>query len=126
MLWPSLVAVMGLLNLVWGVTLVALAHPYYLTPGLVLIGLGLVCISIFSKVALLAWVWRRAFALANRVPMIPVSTAFACLFMAGFVFQYSLTNSALFIAARVLVGLEAICLSLFSIVSILESGTSAS
>jgi hypothetical protein len=125
-LWPSLVLLMALLNLVWGVVLVTVEnHSYYLTPGLVLIGLGLVCLSIYSKVALLAWVWRRTFALANRVPMIPVATALTCLFMAAFVFQYSATNSALFIAARVVVGLGAICFSLFSIVSILESGTSA-
>jgi hypothetical protein len=126
-LWPSLVLLMALLNLVWGVVLVTVeSHPYYLTPGLVLIGLGLVCLSIYSKVALLAWVWRRTFAMANRVPMIPVATALTCLFMSAFVFQYSATNSALFIAARVLVGLGAICFSLFSIVSILESGTSTS
>jgi hypothetical protein len=126
--WPSVVIVMGALSMIWGVVLLVLDDaPYYLTPGWVMIGLGLVCFSILSKVGLLALVWRQTFALANRVPLIPVLTALACLFLAAFVFQAAVVNtSSLFIAARVLAGLGAICFSLYSIVSILESGTSSS
>ena len=69
--------------------------------------------------------WRRTFALANRVPLIPVLTALTCLFLSAFVFQAAVTNGNVFIPARVLVGLGAICFSLYSIVSILESRTSS-
>lgn len=125
--WPSLVIAMGSLSLVWGIVLVARhSEPYFWTPGFVMIGLGLVCFSILSKVGLLALVWRRTFALANRVPLIPVVTALTCLFLAAFLFQVALADTNVFIAARVLVGLGAICFSLYSIVSILESGTSSS
>ncbi|MGH8274963.1 MAG: DUF2776 family protein [Gammaproteobacteria bacterium] len=126
-LWPMLVIAMGTLNLVWGIVIVAVhREPYWIAPGFVMIGLGLVCYSILSKVLLLALVWRRSFPLANRIPLIPVVTALACLFLAAFLFQAAVTNNAFFIPARVIVGLGAICFSLFSIVSILESGTSAS
>lgn len=90
-----------------------------------MIGLGLVCYSISSKVILLAKIWGREFALANRIPLIPVLTALACLFLASFVFELGTTHDDYFIPARVLAGLGAICFTLFSIVSILESGTSS-
>ena len=77
-----------------------------------------------SKVFLLAAVWRREFALANRVPLIPVFTCLACLFFAAFLSEAALTQSALFVPSRVLTGLGAVCFTLFSIVSILEAGTS--
>ena len=51
-------------------------------------------------------------------------TALTCLFLAAFVFELATVNTDYFIPARVLVGLGAICFTLFSIVSILESGTS--
>ncbi|MGH8427079.1 MAG: DUF2776 family protein [Gammaproteobacteria bacterium] len=125
-LWPGLVIAMGTLNLVWGIVIVSLhRESYWIAPGFVLIGLGLICYSILSKVLLLALVWRRSFPLANRIPLIPVGTALACLFLAAFLFQTAVGNDAYFIPARVLVGLGAICFSLFSIVSILESGTSS-
>ncbi|MGH8160633.1 MAG: DUF2776 family protein [Gammaproteobacteria bacterium] len=126
-LWPALVVAMGTLNLVWGIVIVALhREPYWIAPGFVMIGLGLVCYSILSKVLLLALVWRRSFPLANRIPLIPVGTALACLFLAAFLFQAAVADNAFSIPARVIVGLGAICFSLFSIVSILESGTSGS
>jgi hypothetical protein len=90
----------------------------------VLIGLGLICFSILSKVLLLALVWRQVFALANRIPIIPVGTALACLFFAAFLFEATITQTGFFVGAHVLVGLGAICFTLFSIVSILEAGTS--
>ena len=125
--WPWLVIAMGALSLTWGIVLLVLhSEPYYLTPGLVMVGLGLVCFSILSKVGLLALVWRRTFALADRVPLLPVLTALTCLFLAAFTFQAAVSDSAYFVAARVLSGLGAICFSLYSIVSILESGTSTS
>ena len=95
------------------------------TTGYIMLGLGLVCYSISSKVILLAKIWRREFKLANRIPMIPVLTALTCLFLAAFVFELATVHADYFIPARVLVGLGAICFTLFSIVSILESGTSS-
>ena len=125
--WPLLVIVTGSVSMIWGIVVLALdRESYYLTPGFVMIGLGLVCFSILSKVGLLALVWRRTFELANRVPLVPILTALACLFLSAFVFQAAVTDSNVFIPARVLVGLGAICFSLYSIVSILESGTSSS
>ncbi|QCX27803.1 DUF2776 family protein [Nocardioides jishulii] len=125
-LWPWLVIVMGAAAMVWGIVLLVLDdEPYYRTPGFVMIGLGLVCFSILSKVGLLALVWRRTFSLANRVPLVPIVTALSCLFLAAFVFQAAITDSNVFVAAHVLVGLGAVCFTLYSIVSILESGTSS-
>ena len=72
--WPLLVIVTGSVSMIWGIVVLALdRESYYLTPGFVMIGLGLVCFSILSKVGLLALVWRRTFALANRVPLVPDS-----------------------------------------------------
>lgn len=125
-LWPLLVIAMASLSLLWGLALVVLhSEPYFWTPGFVMVGLGLVCFSILSKVGLLALVWRRTFALANRVPLLPITTALACLFLAAFLLQAAMVDSNVFVAAHVLVGLGAICFSLYSIVSILESGTSS-
>lgn len=123
--WPLLVIVAGSLCILWGLG-VLLYGPEHgrLTPGFVLIGLGIVCYSILSKVLLLALVWRHTFPLANRIPLIPVFTALTCLFLGAFLFQISTTQPELYIPARVLVGLGAVCFTLFSIVSILESGTS--
>ena len=56
--------------------------------------------------------------------MIPVITALLCLFLGVFLFEEGLYDNAFFVPARVLAGLGAICFCLFSIVSILESGTS--
>ncbi|WP_406433010.1 DUF2776 family protein [Streptomyces sp. NBC_01589] len=123
---PWLVIAMGSFSMIWGIVVLVFDNRSYLTPGFVMIGLGLVCFSILSKVGLLALVWRRTFSLANRVPLIPILTALACLFLAAFVFQVAVVDPNAFIAARVLVGLGAICFSLYSIVSILESGTSSS
>ena len=125
--WPLLVTAAASLSMIWGIILLVLDYEtYYLTPGFVMTGLGLVCFSILSKVGLLALAWRRTFALANRVPLVPILTALTCLFLAAFVFQAAVTNPNVFIPARVLAGLGAICFSLYSIVSILESGTSSS
>lgn len=132
--WPWTVAGLGAVNLAWGLTLVLLAArpgrvapdwlAYWVAPGWVMMGLGMVCFSILSKVALLALVWRRTFALAKRIPLIPVGTTLVCLFAASFLFQDTLVDPNVVIPARVLVGLGAVCFTLFSIVSILESGTS--
>lgn len=123
LVWPGLAFTMGLLSIVWGLVLVVVQrHGGWITPGFVLMGLGLICWSILSKELLLALVWRRHAPLANRVPLIPVGTALACLFLAGFLFEWADPDAL--IAARVLTGFGAVCFSLFSIVSILESGTS--
>ena len=124
--WPKLVLLMGSISFVWGIfVILADSGSANGTTGYIMLGLGLVCYSISSKVILLAKIWRREFKLANRIPMIPVLTALACLFLAAFVFELATVNADYFIPARVLVGLGAICFTLFSIVSILESGTSS-
>ena len=66
------------------------------------------------------------FSPANRVPLVPVLTALTCLFLAAFVFQAAVADSNVVHTRTVLVGLGVICFSLYSIVSILESGTSSS
>ena len=48
-----------------------------------------------------------------------------CLFLSAFLFEMAAEHSYYAIPARVLAGLGAICFTLFSIVSILESGTSS-
>lgn len=127
--WPLVVAVLGAINLGWGLTLVlAASRPdwtaHWVAPGWAMMGLGLVCFSILAKVALLGLGWRRTFPLAKRMALIPVVTTLMCLFTAAFLFQDAPTNANLEIPARVLVGLGAICFSIFSNVSILESVTS--
>ena len=74
------------------------------------------------KVILLAKIWHADFALASRIPIIPVITALICLFMSAFLFEEALFKIKFFVPARVLAGFGAICFTLFSIVSILESG----
>lgn len=123
--WPRLVLGMGSVSFIWGLFLIiADSGSTNGTTGYIMLGLGLVCYSISSKVILLAKIWRHEFKLANRIPLIPVLTALICLFLAAFVFELATTNADYFIPARVLSGLGAICFTLFSIVSILESGTS--
>jgi len=123
--WSWWVVATGTVNLVLGlVVLISSDDTARLAPGTVLIGLGLICFSILSKVLLLALVWRQTFALANRIPLIPVGTALACLFFAAFLFEATDSQSGWFVGAHVLVGLGAVCFTLFSIVSILEAGTS--
>ena len=125
-LWAQYVLICGLINVCWGLLVLwQLPHPMAVAPGYVLIGLGIVCWSISSKVILLAMVWRHAAPLAKRVPLIPVCTALTCLFIAAFLFQAATGDPAAYaVPARVMVGLGAVCFTLFSIVSILESGTS--
>ena len=123
--WPALVLVMGSVSLLWGLFII-LTHADNVkgTTGYIMIGLGLVCYSISSKVILLEKVWRQEFKLANRIPLIPVLTALSCLFLSAFVFELASVNPDYFVPARVLAGLGAICFTLFSIISILESSTS--
>ncbi len=92
--------------------------------GFVLFGLALICWSISSKVILLAKIWHADFPLAKRIPVIPILTALTCLFMAAFLFEAALFAPKYFVPARVLTGFGAICFTLYSIVSILESGAS--
>lgn len=124
--WPSLVLGMGTAALIWGLIIVIFDMGNSLQDiGCIMIGLGLICYSISSKVLLLAKVWRADYPLAKRIPLIPVLTALTALFMAAFLFEYSTVNVDYFTPSRVLVGFGAICFTLFSIVSILESGTSS-
>lgn len=124
-MWPRLVLTMGAIAFVWGlIILFFMLGNVASTTGFIMMGLGLVCFSISSKVILLAKVWKQTFGLANRIPLIPVLTALLCLFFGAFLFEEGLLDGAVFVPARVLIGLGAICFCLFSIVSILESGTS--
>lgn len=125
-LWPYLVLLMGSISTLWGFYVIfADADNANGAIGYIMIGLGLVCYSISSKVILLAKIWRHEFTLSNRIPLIPVLTALICLFLAAFIFEMATVHPEYFIPARVLAGLGGICFTLFSIVSILESGTSS-
>lgn len=123
--WSILVIILGCINFLLGIiVLLTSKNQAFIAPGYVLIGLGLVCYSISSKVLLLASVWRRESKLAKRIPLIPIITALICLFLSAYLSEAELLNVSYFVPAHVLVGLGAICFTLFSIVSILESGTS--
>ncbi|MXF28771.1 DUF2776 family protein, partial [Escherichia coli] len=50
-------------------------------------------------------------------------TCLFCLFLASFLAEMAQTDMGYFIPSRVLVGLGAVCFTLFSIVSILEAGS---
>lgn len=122
--WPVMVLAMGTLSILWGLLILKNPNPAESSIGYIMIGLGLVCYSISSKVILLAAIWRNTFKLANRIPLIPVFTALLCLFLSAFLFEMASIHEVYFVPARVLAGLGGICFTLFSIVSILESGTS--
>ena len=123
--WMALVLGMGCVAFVLGVAvLIAYRHHPINFVGFVLFGLALICWSISSKVILLAKIWHADFPLANRIPIIPVLTALCCLFLAAFLFEAADMESKYFVPARVLTGFGAICFTLYSIVSILESGAS--
>ena len=123
--WMALVLCMGGLAFVLGLILIFTFWGETINfVGFVLIGLALICWSISSKVILLAKIWHADFPLANRIPIIPVITALACLFLAAFLFEAALSEAKFFVPARVLTGFGAICFTLYSIVSILESGAS--
>lgn len=123
--WMSLVLTMGGLAFALGIIVFIVFRGETINfVGFVLIGLALICWSISSKVILLAKIWHADFPLANRIPIIPVLTALACLFLAAFVYEGALFHAKFFVPARVLTGFGAICFTLYSIVSILESGAS--
>lgn len=124
-LWPVLVLIMGSLCIIWGLILIlGTINEANGSTGYIMIGLGLVCYSISSKVILLSKIWRHEFKLSNRIPLIPIFTALSCLFLSAFLFEMGTEHEYYFVPARVLAGLGGICFTLFSIVSILESGTS--
>lgn len=58
---------MGTICIVGGIVELLAAPVPVNTTGFILIGLGLVCFSISSKILLLAKVWRHEFKLANRI-----------------------------------------------------------
>lgn len=123
--WMGLVLTMGALAFVMGLILIFTFWGETINfVGFVLIGLALICWSISSKVILLAKIWHADFPLANRIPIIPVVTALTCLFLAVFLYEAALFEGKFFVPARVLAGFGAICFTLYSIVSILESGAS--
>ena len=99
--WMSLVLCMGGLAFVLGLILIFTFRGESINfVGFVLIGLALICWSISSKVILLAKIWHADF------------------------YEAALFETKYFVPARVLTGFGAICFTLYSIVSILESGAS--
>lgn len=52
--WPALVLIMGSISILWGLLVLANSNPALSSTGYIMIGLGLVCYSISSKVILLA------------------------------------------------------------------------
>ncbi len=123
-IWPVLVLIMGSLCIIWGLILIlGTANMSLGSTGYIMIGLGLVCYSISSKVILLSKIWRHEFKLSNRIPLIPIFTALTCLFLSAFLFEMGSVHGYYFVPARVLAGLGGICFTLFSIVSNQASGT---
>lgn len=123
--WGWWVLLMGTILIVLGIYYLNTGEASVRTaPAIVLVGLGMICYSISSKVWLLALVWRRSCELAVRIPLIPVFTCLFCLFTTAFLADLSFLNSDYYIPSKVLMGLGAVCFTLFSIVSILEAGTS--
>ncbi len=121
--WMGLVLAMGCVAFVFGLVMIIVHWGQTINfVGFVLIGLAMICWSISSKVILLAKIWQADFPLADRIPLIPVITALICLFFGAFLFEEALFDAKYFVPARVLMGFGAICFTLFSIVSILESG----
>ncbi|WP_049655685.1 DUF2776 family protein [Kitasatospora sp. MY 5-36] len=119
--WLVPAAVLGAMDITGGLVVVALdPRPGQLATGYVQIGLGLLCWTVLSAVLLLALGWRRAAPPAGRVPLVPVGTTLLCLFMSAFLFESA--DPDVTVAARVLVGLGAVCFSLFAVVSVLEAG----
>lgn len=123
------VVLFGAIAIIYGIYTLVTDGLTMAAPGFVLIGLGLICWSISSKIILLTMVWRhhqpnRWVKIARRMPLVPVFTCLTCLFLSAFLFQLDLNDRVFNIPAHVLVGLGCVCFTLFSIVSILESGTS--
>lgn len=95
--WPVMVLAMGTFSILWGLLILKNPNPAESSIGYIMIGLGLVCYSISSKVILLAAIWRNTFKLANRIPLIPVFTALLCLFLSAFLFEWqAYTKSTLY------------------------------
>ncbi|MGW4380107.1 DUF2776 family protein [Kitasatospora sp. NPDC004531] len=118
--WLVPAAVLGAMDITGGLVVVALdPRPGQLATGYVQIGLGLLCWTVLSAVLLLALRWRRAAPPAGRVPLIPLGTTLLCLFMSAFLFESA--DPDVIVAARVLVGLGAVCFALFAVVSALEA-----
>lgn len=69
--------------------------------------------------------WRQEFKLAESYPVDSRDDCLVGSFSGRILFEESTVDNAFFVPARVLIGLGGICFSLFSIVSILESGTSS-
>ena len=121
--WPWVPVVMGFIAFIAGLYMIFSHWGQTIDfVGFVLIGLALICWSISSKVILLAKIWHREYALASRIPIIPIITALTCMFLAAFLFEEALYKPKFFVPSRVLMGFGAICFTLYSIVSILESG----
>lgn len=125
-LWSELVLLMGTVSFVWGLfVVIGDAKSSSGVIGYIMIGSGMACYSISSKVILLSLLWRQESKLANRFSLIPILAAFTCLLLSAFVFELGAVHPEYFIPACILVGLGGVCFALFSIVSILESSISS-
>ncbi len=83
-LWCYWVILLGSLTIIFGIYVLISSDASARRPRHYSHLPGMICYSIFSKVWLLALVWRRTCSLANRIPMIPVFTCLFCLFLAAF------------------------------------------
>lgn len=116
----------GIACIIWGILILLIQrNPKFITPGFVLIGLGLICVSISSKVLLLTWVWHFQSDSAHYVVLLPIGTCLVCLFMSVVLFSVGARDPNYLLAGYIVSGLGAVCFTLYSIVSILESGTEA-
>ncbi|MFJ5921717.1 DUF2776 family protein [Kitasatospora sp. NPDC092948] len=119
--WLVVAGTLGAMDITGGLVVVSLnPRPAQLATGYVQIGLGLIAWSVLSLVLLLARVWRRDAPSADRIPLIPLAAAGICLFLSAFLFESA--DPDVIVAARVLVGVGAVCSALFSLASVLASG----
>lgn len=121
--WLKFVLLMGIVLFFWGLFVIFFDLSIINgVIGYIMIGFGLVCYSILSKVILLVKIWGREFVLVNCIFLILVLMVLVCLFLVFFVFELGMMYDDYFIFVCVLVGLGVICFIFFLIVSIFESG----
>lgn len=125
-IWPDLSLIMGLTALIWGLCLLFINQnpATFLPTGFLLIGISFVCFSITSKLFLVSRTWKRSYANTYLVPFIPLLLFLFCIFLSFFLFQASFRDLDIYIPSRVLVGMGAVCFSIFALVSIISQGKS--
>lgn len=121
--WTGIPLAAGLLAFVSGViVLIAFAGYTINFAGFILIGSACICWSIASCTALLGAPRDSAASCARRMSAVPVIMTAALFFLAAFLFEISLQEPKLLVAARILVGYGAFCFALYAATSALGSG----